>query len=224
MSGKRKCPASETMDAALLERGRNLFAQDCNFIHGAMQFDQLPAPVLPELAFAGRSNVGKSSLVNALTGQKTLARISNTPGRTQQINFFDLGQRLMLVDLPGYGYARASKKSIAEWTHLIHLYLKGRVNLRRICLLIDSRHGLKDNDRALMTELDHDAVVFQIVLTKSDKPKVVELEKTVAAITAELKKHPAAMPDVHVTSSFKKLGIEQLRADLVQLATNKPLR
>ena len=213
----------ETLDAALVESGRKLFAQGCSFVHGAVQLDQLPAPGLPELAFAGRSNVGKSSLVNALTGQKTLARISNTPGRTQQINFFDLGQRLMLVDLPGYGYARASKKSIAEWTHLIHLYLKGRVNLRRICLLVDSRHGLKDNDRALMTELDRDAVVYQIVLTKSDKPKSAELEKTLASITTELRKHPAGMPKVHVTSVFNKLGIEQLRADLVQLATTKPL-
>jgi GTP-binding protein len=213
----------KSLDVTLVESGRKLFAQECNFVHGAIQLDQLPAPGLPELAFAGRSNVGKSSLVNALTGQKTLARISNTPGRTQQINFFDLGQRLMLVDLPGYGYARASKKSIAEWTHLIHLYLKGRVNLRRICLLIDSRHGLKDNDRALMAELDRDAVVYQIVLTKSDKPKAVELGETLAGITAELKKYPAAMPHVHVTSAFKKLGIEQLRADLVQLATAKPL-
>lgn len=208
--------------AAQLEAGRLLFAQSCDFITGAARLDQLPPPGLPEIAFAGRSNVGKSSLINALTGRKSLARTSNTPGRTQQINFFDLGGRLMLVDLPGYGYARASKTSVAEWTRLIHLYLKGRVNLRRLCILVDARHGLKDNDRALMAELDQVAVVYQIVLTKADKIKAAAGEKMRIEIERELKKHPAAIPEIHLTSAQKGTGIEGLRADLAALAELAP--
>lgn len=210
--------SDDQMDAARIEAGRVLFAQNCEFVMGAARLDQLPPPGLPELAFAGRSNVGKSSLINVLTGRKALARTSNTPGRTQQINFFDLGQRLMLVDLPGYGYARASKSSVEEWTRLIHLYLKGRTNLRRLCVLIDARHGVKDNDRALMAELDRAAVVYQVVLTKADKIKVAAGENLRADIERDLKKHPAAMPEIHLTSAQKGAGIEGLRADLAELA------
>ena len=208
--------------AAQIEAGRHLFAQRCEFVTGAARLDQLPPPNLPELAFAGRSNVGKSSLINALTGRKSLARTSNTPVRTQQINFFDLGARLMLVDLPGYGYARASKASIAEWTELIHLYLKGRANLRRLCVLVDGRHGLKNSDRTLMRELDQAAVVYQIVLTKTDKVKADAQQALHADIENELKNHPAAMPQVHLTSAQKGTGIEQLRADLADLADLAP--
>jgi GTP-binding protein len=211
-------------DPGAVEAGRILFAQACDFIAGAARMEQLPSSDLPELAFAGRSNVGKSSLINALTGRKALARTSNTPGRTQQINFFDLGGRLMLVDLPGYGYARAAKKDVADWTRLIHLYLKGRANLRRLCLLIDSRHGVKPNDEALMAELDTAAVVYQVVLTKADKVKAGARDKLLDTITAVLKEHPAAMPQIHLTSAQKGLGIESLRADLAQLAAAEPLR
>ena len=215
--------ANDKPDAALIESGRMLFAQSCDFIISVARIEQLPPPGLPEIAFAGRSNVGKSSLINALTGRKTLARTSNTPGRTQQINFFDLGRRLMLVDLPGFGYARAPRKEVAEWTRLIHLYLKGRVDLRRLCLLIDSRHGLKENDLAVMRELDKAAVVYQLALTKVDKIKTAQLEKTIQEVTQKLKEHPAAMPAIHVTSAAKGLGIETMRAELAQLAAGEPL-
>ena len=157
---------TDAADAAALEAGRLLFAKACDFVAGADKLEVVPDATLPEIAFAGRSNVGKSSLINALTGRKTLARTSNTPGRTQQINFFRLGDRLTLVDLPGYGYARAAKTRIAAWTRLVNGYLKGRPGLRRVCLLIDARHGPKDVDREIMTMLDKAAVVYQVVLTK----------------------------------------------------------
>ncbi|MBT4941062.1 MAG: YihA family ribosome biogenesis GTP-binding protein, partial [Rhodospirillaceae bacterium] len=160
-----------------LEQGRVLFAQNCEFLISAASFEQLPDSELPEIAFAGRSNVGKSSLLNALTGRKNLARTSNTPGRTQQVNFFDLGGRMMLTDLPGYGYARATKSVVEKWTRLIKSYLKGRVQLRRVCLLIDSRHGLKATDHEAMDLMDGAAVAYQIILTKCDKIKASELEK-----------------------------------------------
>tara|TARA_B100002003_G_scaffold249891_1_gene287471 strand:+ start:4652 stop:5287 length:636 start_codon:yes stop_codon:yes gene_type:complete len=206
-------------EAPDLESGRLLFAQNCDFIISAASFNQLPDTDLPEIAFAGRSNVGKSSLLNALTGRKNLARTSNTPGRTQQVNFFDLGGRMMLTDLPGYGYAKAAKSVVDQWTRLIKSYLRGRVQLRRVCLLIDSRHGLKDTDREAMALMDEVAVAYQIVLTKCDKIKAAELEKLLVKTDKEIAKHVAAHPEILVTSSFKSLGIEEMRAALATLAS-----
>ncbi len=206
-------------EAPDLESGRLLFTQNCDFLISAASFNQLPDTDLPEIAFAGRSNVGKSSLLNALTGRKNLARTSNTPGRTQQVNFFDLGGRMMLTDLPGYGYAKAAKSVVDQWTRLIKSYLRGRVQLRRVCLLIDSRHGLKDTDREAMALMDEAAVAYQIVLTKCDKIKATELEKLLAKTDKEITKHVAAHPEILVTSSFKSLGIEEMRAALATLAS-----
>jgi GTP-binding protein len=201
-----------------LAAGRLLFARECTFLTGAARDDQLPELGLPEVAFAGRSNVGKSSLLNALTGRKTLARTSRTPGRTQQINFFDLDGRLVLVDLPGYGYARAAKTDIKAWSDLTRRYLKARPQLRRICLLIDARHGLKASDRDIMADLDEAAASYQIVFTKADKIKP-EARTELARRTAEaLAKHPAAYPECATTSAVKGLGIENLRASLAMLA------
>ena len=185
---------------------------------GAATADRLPPAGLIEVAFAGRSNVGKSSLINALTGHNALARTSRTPGRTQQINFFDLGGRLMVVDLPGYGYARASKTDIASWTSLVNGFLRGRVTLRRVMLLIDARHGLKPPDREIMAMLDEAAVVYQITLTKADKTKPAGLEATVTAIAAELARHPAAHPEIAVTSAQDGIGIADARASIAALA------
>ena len=201
-----------------LECGRLLFAKECNFLLGIEKLVQLPDSSLPEIAFAGRSNVGKSSLINALTGRKALARTSNTPGRTQQLNFFDLGRRLVLVDLPGYGYAKVSKTQVAAWTRTLKAFLRGRVALRRVCLLIDSRVGLKDLDRDMMEMLDAAAVVYQVVLTKVDKLKSDELETTTSMISDELAKRSAAHPMLALTSSNKSLGIRELRAGLASLA------
>ncbi|MBT4354443.1 MAG: YihA family ribosome biogenesis GTP-binding protein [Rhodospirillaceae bacterium] len=200
-----------------LECGRLLFAKECNFLLGIDKLVQLPESSLPEIAFAGRSNVGKSSLINALTGRKALARTSNTPGRTQQLNFFDLGRRLILVDLPGYGYAKVSKTQVAAWTRTLKSFLRGRVALRRVCLLIDSRVGLKDLDRDMMEMLDAAAVVYQVVLTKVDKLKSDELETTMSTISNELAKRSAAHPMLALTSSSKSLGIRELRAGLASL-------
>ncbi len=205
-------------DDAELEAARKLFAGACDFVAGAMTAEQLPPPGLPEIAFAGRSNVGKSSLINALTGRKALARTSNTPGRTQQINFFDLGGRLILADLPGYGYARASKGKIRAWTQLVMLYLKGRACLRRVLLLIDARRGIGDGDREVMAGLDEAAVNYQVVLTKCDKAPAAELAAMTAEIAAELAKRPAAHPDIAVTSSRDGSGIAELRAVIAGLA------
>jgi GTP-binding protein len=212
--------AADAADEARHRRefGRWLFAQDCRFVAGAATAAAVPAASLPEIAFAGRSNVGKSSLVNALTGRKTLARVSLTPGRTRQLNFFLLGERLMLVDLPGYGYASASKSDIKAWTGLTRDYLKGRPGLRRVLLLIDSRHGLKEPDREMMKMLDEAAVSYQIVLTKADKPKPPELERVRAAVTEEAARHVAAHPELAVTSAAAGLGIEELRAGLAGFA------
>ena len=200
-----------------LECGRLLFAKECNFLLGIDKLVQLPESSLPEIAFAGRSNVGKSSLINALTGRKALARTSNTPGRTQQLNFFDLGRRLILVDLPGYGYAKVSKTQVAAWTRTLKSFLRGRVALRRVCLLIDSRVGLKDLDRDMMEMLDAAAVGYQVVLTKVDKLKSDELETTMSTISNELAKRSAAHPMLALTSSSKSLGIRELRAGLASL-------
>ena len=205
-------------DAVSLEAGRLLFAQACDFVAGADRLEALPEPGLPEVAFAGRSNVGKSSLINALTGRNTLARTSNTPGRTRQLNFFDLGHRLMLVDLPGYGYARASKQAVAAWTRLVDTFLKGRPVLRRTCLLIDSRHGLKAVDREVMQMLDQAAVAYQVVLTKADKMGPTALREMQAQVSGELVRHVAAHPELFVTSAESGAGIPELRAELAALA------
>ncbi len=174
--------------------------------------------VLPEIAFAGRSNVGKSSLVNALTGRTTLARVSNTPGRTRQINFFNLGGRLMLVDLPGYGYAKVSRDTVDRWVSVLTAYLKGRAALRRILLLVDARHGLKDSDRQLMGILDTAAVNYQIVLTKVDKPTKTELAICRSTLADEMATHPAAHPEIIMTSAREGLGLAELRAELTTMA------
>jgi GTP-binding protein len=191
-----------------------LFAQECRFIAGTMTIDALPPPGPIEFAFAGRSNVGKSSLINALTNRNSLARISRTPGRTQQINFFDLAGRLVLVDLPGHGYAKVGRAKVAEWSKLISAYLKGRPNLARLMLLIDSRVGFKEPDLKLMDLLDGAALSYQIVMTKADEVKADELETARARLAIQLERRPAAHPEIIVTSSRSKAGIDQLRAEL----------
>jgi GTP-binding protein len=205
-------------DAASLERGRWLFAQEAVFISGAADYDGVPVTRIPEIAFVGRSNVGKSSLINSLTGRRTLARTSNTPGRTQQINFFQILDALMLADLPGYGYAKASKTEIERWTTMIFDYLRGRAPLRRVCLLIDARHGLKDSDIGVMKDLDTAAVSYQIVLTKCDKVKAEAMDRLMADTKAQIAKHVAAHPVIVQTSSVKGQGIEFLRAELAMIA------
>src|SRR6266478_2612042 len=199
------------------EKGRLLFAKPCEFVLGAATVDGIPAAELSEIAFAGRSNVGKSSLVNALTGRKTLARVSDTPGRTRQINFFRLDNRLMLADLPGYGFARASKSDSARWTELIFAYLRGRPNLRRAVLLIDSRRGLLPNDIEVMDLLDRAAVSYQLVLTKVDKLKPGELAKVESKTLNDSLRHGAAHPELVVTSAVLGEGIAELRARLAAL-------
>ncbi len=185
---------------------------------GGTDMELLPPPNLPEIAFAGRSNVGKSSLINALTNRKTLAKASNMPGRTKEINFFRLADRLMLVDLPGYGYAKAPKKEVRAWTRLVKLYLAGRPNLRRVCMLIDSRHGIKEADTQIMELLDETAVSYQVILTKSDKIKPSALPLLIEASIQTLKKHPAAHPEILTTSAEKKQGIDTLRNELEQFS------
>ena len=188
-------------DPAALEAGRRLFAQPCAFVAGVADLARLPPAGLPEVAFAGRSNVGKSSLINALTGRGQLARISRTPGRTQQINLFDLGGRLTLVDLPGYGYAQAPKPTVEAWQRLMRAYLRGRASLRRTCVLVDARHGLKDNDRAFMALLAETAVAFQLVLTKADLVRPAELDDLIGLLGADLERQPGAHPGLIVTSA-----------------------
>jgi len=202
-----------------VEAGRLLFASGCDFVAGAATVASLPPATLPEVAFVGRSNVGKSSLINALTGRKSLARVSRTPGRTQQINFFRLGGRLMLADLPGYGFARAPKRRIAQWSDLALRYLKGRPTLRRVLILVDSRHGLKDSDRLLFELLDESAVSYQVVLTKIDALKSDDADARARAVGSELAGHVAAHPDVAVTSAETGSGIPELRAALAGFVT-----
>jgi GTP-binding protein len=208
--------STRAITAGALEAGRKLFAQECRFVIGVAREAQLPAPGRPEIGFAGRSNVGKSSLLNALTGRKSLARVSGTPGATRQLNFFDLGGRAYLVDLPGYGFARAGKSDIAEWNALIRAYLRGRANLRRLCLLIDARRGVGDPDRAIMTLLDEAAQSYQLVLTKADKLPPPAVAEVMAALRREIAGHGACHPDVVATSAETGTGIPELRAVLAE--------
>ena len=202
----------------LIEAGRRLFAAECRFVYAAQRLDQLPTPVGPEVAFAGRSNVGKSSLLNALTGRRALARVSAEPGRTRQLNFFDLGGRLILVDMPGYGYARAGRAVKQDWQGLMFDYLRGRPELRRVMLLLDARIEVKPADRAVMELLDRAAVTFQLVLTKIDGIKAAALAGKQAETRALARAHAAAHPHVLITSSETSEGIAELRAALAELA------
>jgi GTP-binding protein len=204
--------------AAALEAGRLLFAAECQFFFGAQKLDQLPPERGTEIAFAGRSNVGKSSLMNALTGRNTLARVSREPGRTRQLNFFDLGGRLTLVDMPGYGYARASKDIKADWQGMMFDYLRGRPTLRRVMLLLDSRIEVKQADHDVMDLLDRAAVTFQLVLTKTDSVKPAALARKVLEAESLARSHAAAFPHILHTSSETGDGIPALRAELASLA------
>ena len=200
-----------------LEQARKLFAGPCNFMLGVTTMEALPEGNSAEIAFAGRSNVGKSSLLNALTGRNGLARSSNTPGRTRELNFFNLDDQLKLVDLPGYGYARASRKDAKAWTRLTRDYLRGRAELRRICVLVDSRHGLKPSDIEIADLLDKSAVNYQIVLTKTDKIKPSALVDVLASIQKAMARRPAAHPIIRPTSAQTGEGLADLRADLAAL-------
>ncbi len=200
-----------------LKCGKKLFSNECSFVLGVANLSQLPIDDREEIAFAGRSNVGKSSLINALTGRKTLAKTSNTPGRTQQLNYFMLTDKLYLVDMPGYGFAQAPEALVKKWQKMLFAYLQGRVNLKRVFLLIDSRHGIKKVDAEIMDMLDKAAVNYQIVLTKADKISAKELEKIVSKTKESIKERPAAHVDLLITSSEKKYGIDELRAEIAKL-------
>ncbi len=210
-------PLAEDPDEFALERGRKLFAGESEFVKGVVAMNGLPAPDRLEVCFAGRSNVGKSSLINALAGTKGLARASNTPGRTQEINFFTQGPELYLVDLPGYGYANAPVKVVEKWQRLLKQYLSGRQTLRRAFVLIDSRHGVKPVDDEIMKLLDTSAVTFQCVMTKADKVKANDREKVLNQVRKALSKHPAAYPEIVLTSSEKGDGVPTLRSIIAHL-------
>lgn len=212
-----------TSDADFIEQGRRVFAGDWRFIWAAASVESLPPMGSVEVAFAGRSNVGKSSLINALTGRNALARTSHTPGRTQELIFFEGPPQagLRLVDMPGYGYASAPKTKIAAWTTLIHSFLQGRANLARVYVLIDSRHGLKDADAETLKAFDKAAVSYQVVLTKSDQVKPAELQKRVDETLAGLAKHPAAFPQILATSSRTGDGMAELRAAILRVADER---
>lgn len=210
-------PIAEEPDPQTAESGRLLFAGDTEFVKGVVAMSGLPAPDRLEVCFAGRSNVGKSSLINALTGRKGLARASNTPGRTQEINFFTAGEAHYLVDLPGYGFANAPVAVVEKWQRLLRQYLSGRQTLRRAFVLIDARHGVKKVDDEILSLLDSAAVTFQVVLTKADKVKEKERAKILDQVRTALAKHPAAFPEIVVTSSEKGWGIPTLRAIIATL-------
>jgi len=200
-----------TADAA------GLFSKPAQFIKGVVRIEGLPGEEVPEVAFAGRSNVGKSSLLNALTGRKALARTSNTPGRTRELNFFLLGGVLHIVDMPGYGYAKAPKAQVKGWNQLIYDYLRGRPQLKRVFLLIDARHGIKNTDAGVLQLMDEAAVSYQAVLTKIDKVSAAELDRVCEDTAARLAKHPAAHPEIIATSAEKRIGIDELRAAIADI-------
>lgn len=200
-----------------LAHANALFKTPTTFVLGVAKLDQLPLTEMPEVAFAGRSNVGKSSIINALTGQKGLAKTSNTPGRTQQLNFFNLANKLHIVDLPGYGFAKAPEVQVKQWQRIIFAYLQGRVNLKRVFVLIDSRHGIKKSDLEIMELLDKAAVTYQIVLTKLDKIGSGNLTKVMTEVENEISKHAAAYTRVLATSSERNIGIDNLRAEIANL-------
>lgn len=202
------------MEASPASPDLNFFRRPCQFIAGAATVESLPPIGLPEVAFIGRSNVGKSSLVNAVVGQKALARTSQNPGATQQLNFFDIGGGLSIVDMPGYGYAKVSKQQKGVWDHLIRYYLMGRTTLQRTCVLIDARRGTMETDLAFMDMLDETAVSYQMVLTKSDTVKPSELSNAIQSVEKAIKTHPAAHPEILITSAETKLGIEALQEAL----------
>ena len=210
-------------DSDLIDAGRKVFAGDWQFFCASPSIETLPPMAGVEVAFAGRSNVGKSSLINALTGRNALARTSHTPGRTQELIFFEgpTNCGLRLVDMPGYGYAQAAKTKIASWTTLIHKFLQGRSNLARIYVLIDSRHGIKDVDTEILKMLDRSAVSYQIVLTKADQIKASELDARIEATLAALKTHPAAFPEIIATSSRSGMGMPELRAAMMRLLAER---
>ncbi|WP_281981740.1 ribosome biogenesis GTP-binding protein YihA/YsxC [Thalassorhabdomicrobium marinisediminis] len=205
-------PEAEAPDDEMREAGRKMFAGETEFVKGVVAMDGLPDPDRPEVCFAGRSNVGKSSLINALTGRKGLARASNTPGRTQEINYFNVGESHYLVDLPGYGYANAPLAVVEKWQRLLKNYLRGRVTLRRAFVLVDARHGIKPVDEEIMSLLASAAVTFQCVMTKTDKLKKGELDKVLEQVRGKLQQFPSAYPELVLTSSEKGEGIETLRA------------
>jgi len=212
--------SDEQDQEALIEAARKLFAGPVAFLKSAPQLEHLPPPTMPEIAFAGRSNVGKSSLLNRLTGRNGLARTSNTPGRTQELNIFDVGDppRMRLVDMPGYGFAKAPKDLARRWRYLVNDYLRGRAVLKRALVLIDARHGLKDIDHEVMKMLDDAAVGYRIVLTKADKVKPTDLAETERRTAEETRRHPAAHPDILATSSETGAGMEKLRAAVLEAA------
>ena len=214
---KLSFPVYEELDKSKIELGRLLFSRETSFVKGVVDMQGLPSPDKIEVCFSGRSNVGKSSLINALTNRKGLARASNTPGRTQEINFFSIPETHYLVDLPGYGYANAPIKVVEKWQNLLKQYLAGRQSLRRAFVLVDARHGVKKVDTEIMSMLDSSAVTFQVVLTKLDKIKEKDQENILEQVRTSLQKHPAAFPDIILTSSEKGWGIQTLRSVIAML-------
>ena len=214
---KLSFPVYEELDESKKEQGRLLFSKETSFVKGVVDMQGLPNPDKIEVCFSGRSNVGKSSLINALTGRKGLARASNTPGRTQEINFFSIPENHYLVDLPGYGYANAPIKVVEKWQNLLRQYLAGRQSLRRTFMLVDGRHGVKKVDEDIMSMLDSSAVTFQVVLTKLDKVKEKDRDSILDQVRTSLQKHPAAFPEIILTSSEKGWGIQTLRSVIAKL-------